>query len=56
MSISLDPRYHPLRTRFMRLRFYVGCFWLHVGLWIMPFEADASYRYNTKFLGERGDL
>lgn len=50
VGISLDPRYHPLRTRFMRLRFYIGRFWMSAGLYIMPFEARANFGYNRSFL------
>jgi hypothetical protein len=33
-----------------KIRFYVGRVWMGFGLWIMPIEADASFRYNVKFL------
>jgi hypothetical protein len=33
-----------------KLRFNLGRFWMNAGLWIMPFEAQASFRYNTNFL------
>lgn len=33
-----------------KVRFYIGRALMSAGLRIMPFEADASFRYNTRFL------
>lgn len=33
-----------------RIRFYLGKFWLGLGLYIMPFEAKAYFGYNRNFL------
>lgn len=33
-----------------KIRFYIGAAFFKLGLVIMPFEADASFRYNTNFL------
>lgn len=41
-----------MRKEIARLRFYIGRAWMLAGLWIMPFEAAASVRYNTQFLGD----
>lgn len=35
-----------------KLRFYIGRAWMLAGLWIMPIEADASFRYNGRFLSK----
>ena len=33
-----------------RIRFYIGKWWLNLGLWIMPFDAKAYFGYNINFL------
>jgi len=33
-----------------RIRFFIASTMLEVALYIMPFEAEASFFYNTRFL------
>lgn len=33
-----------------RIRFYIGKWWLNLGLYIMPSDAKAYFGYNTNFL------